>query len=288
MLGMSGSSITRRTFFAAAASPLFAAAPSLDGALGVTTSTLDRHIGPNMPLLELPRVLANELDLRVIDLNTNTLGESSPADLDRLKAEAERAGCILTNLKINRRDIDMAAPDPGARRHALGEYKKAIDVAARLGCRWARPLPLDGTPDMRLYVDGYRELADYAAQRNITMLVENWGWMQGDADAIPKIIKAVGRNIAASPDVGNWTTDAVRYDGLGKAFPLAATCDFKFFDLGPNGEHEQYDLRKCLEMGWTAGFRGPWCFERANPDRAMLFKELALARDLLRQWMRSA
>lgn len=284
MLHMNSPSISRRSLLAATASPLFAATPSLDGAIGITTSTLDRHLGPDLPLLELPRILANELDLRVIDLNTTTLGESSP---DRLRTEADRAGCTLTNLKINRRDLDMASPDVETRRHALAEYKKSIDVAARLGCRWARPLPLDATPDMRLYVDGYRQLTDYASERGVTMLVENWGWMQGDADAIPRIVEAVGHNIAASPDVGNWTSDGVRYDGLRKAFPLAATCDLKFSELGPNGEHEQYDLHRCFEIGWKLGFRGPWCFEHMNQDRPALFRELAQARDLLQSWMKA-
>ena len=223
--------------------------------------------------------------MRVIDLNTTTLGASSPADLDRLRREADQAGCILTNLKINRRELDMAALEGDTRRHAITEYKKSIDLAARLGCRWARPLPLDAKPDMRFYIESYRQLADYAGERGITMLVENWGWMQDDPNAIPSIVQGVGKNIAASPDIANWTTDAVRYDALDKAFPLAITCDFKFFELGTDGAHERYDLRRCFRTGWKHGFQGPWCFEHTNTDRDALFRELALARDLLRRWM---
>ena len=26
--------------------------------------------------------------------------------------------------------------------------------------------------------------------------------------------------------------------------------------LGPNGEHELYDLKRCFSIGWQAGFRG--------------------------------
>ncbi|MBI1355053.1 MAG: TIM barrel protein [Acidobacteria bacterium] len=282
--------LTRRSILTLPAAAFAAGPADLAGQIGVTTATVAAHLrtptqAGAFSIFELPRVLRDELDLRVIDLNTSTLPSLEPGDLDRLREAAEKAGCTLTNLKINRRDLDLAAPDEASRRHALAEYGLAIDAAARLGCRWARPLPLDARPDFRLYVDGYRRLVERAAPQGVTMLVENWAWLQDDPDAIPRLLDAVGAGVAASPDIGNWSGDAVRREGLAKAFPRAVTCDFKFFDLGPNGEHERYDLRACFEIGWKLGFRGPWCFERANPDRAALFRELAAMRDRLRSWM---
>jgi len=100
-----------------------------------------------------------------------------------------------------------------------------------------------------------------------------------------KLIKAVDNNLAASPDTGNWKNNDLRYEGLKRTFPLAVTCDFKARQLGPNGEHKLYDLKRCFEIGWNSGFRGPWCLEHANPDRKMLFKELAMLREMLRKWM---
>lgn len=120
------------------------------------------------------------------------------------------------------------------------------------------------------------------------MLVENYGWMQGDPESVVKLVKAVGRNVAACPDTGNWNDNDIRYAALAKTFPSAVTCDFKARTLGPNGEHEAYDLRRCSEIGWTAGFRGPWCLEHANRDRRTLFRELALLRDSIREWTAAA
>ena len=162
-----------------------------------------------------------------------------------------------------------------------------MDAAARLGVRWVRPLPGPKRPDLAQYAAAYRELIDYGASRGLGVLVENFGWMQGDPDAIPALIKAVGTGLRAQPDTGNWT-GAARYAGLAKAFPLAASCDFKAKELGRDGSHAAYDLKRCFQIGWDAGFRGPWCFEHQHADFAQLLREMKLLRDLLRGWMRTA
>lgn len=222
----------------------------------------------------------------VIDLNTTTLGSLEPAALNRFREAAGKAGCVLTNLKMNQRDLDMNSTDAAERRRALDEYKRTIDAAAHLGCQWARPLPRKEKPDLSIHVASYRELADHASSRGVQMLVENFGWMDSEAGSIPEVVKAVGRNIAASPDTGNWSDNAVRYAGLAAAFPLAVTCDFKAMKIAPNGEHPAYDLKRCFQTGWSAGFRGPWCLEILEKDRALLFRNLALVRDWLRSWMK--
>jgi hypothetical protein len=208
-----------------------------------------------------------------------------PAYLERVREAAEKAGSILTNVKINRSDVDFGNADPAVRGKALAECKRWIEAAGRLGLRWARPLPFKDRPDMAQYVAGYRELADYAAARGVQMVVENYGWIESDADAVPRLIEAVGPGLAAAPDTGNWNDRTVRYAGLQKMFPLAVTCDFKAGKLGPEGEHPSWDLKRCFTIGWDSGFRGPWCLEHAGTDRKTLFRELALLRDSLRRWM---
>lgn len=270
---------------------LRAAAPSdLAKEVGVTTSSFSGHLvaqpaAGQFSLLELPRVMRDELDMRVIDLNTSSLASVDEAYLDRCREAAEKAGCVFTNLKMNQRDVDMSSADEATRRKALEIYKASIDAASRLGCRWARPLPLPERPDMKIHVASYQGLADYGAGRNIEMLVENYGWMQGDPNSVVKLIEAIGRNVASCPDTGNWNDNETRYAALANTFSTAVTCDFKAKTLGPNGEHSAYDLRRCFEIGWKAGFRGPWCLEHANRDRAALLSELVALRDMLRNWM---
>lgn len=269
------------------------AVSSLEGALGITTSSLAYQMSAKpkkgkMTLLELPNILRNELGMTVIDLNTSTLAATDKKYLDRIRAAADKAGCILTNLKMNQRNLDMNSVDDTIRNKALTTYKQSIDVASHLGLKWARPLPLAKQPDMKIHIASYRELCEYGAERNVQLLVENYGWMQNDPESVVKLVKAIGDNVAACPDTGNWDSESLRYAGLEKTFPIAVTCDFKARAMGPKGEHPLYNLKRCFEIGWHAGFRGPWCFEHANKNRKQLFRELAMLRDMLQGWMKEA
>lgn len=297
--------LSRRTFLHSAGA-IIAASPAchvrgaderkpdpLHREVGITTSSLSGHLVTKptkgkFTLLELPRLLRDELDMRVIDLNTSSLASFEPSYLDQVRKAAADAGCVLTNLKLNQSGLDMNSPDQKVRERALVEYKRALDAAARLGLRWARPLPSKERPDMKIHVASYRELSDYAAERKLQMLVENYGWMEAEPESVVRLIADVGRNIAACPDTGNWANNDIRYQALALTFPKAATCDFKARQLGPDGQHELYDLKRCFTIGWQVGFRGPWCLEHAHADRATLFRELGLLRDMLRRWMREA
>jgi hypothetical protein len=66
------------------------------------------------------------------------------------------------------------------------------------------------------------------------------------------------------------------------------SCDFKVGKIGPHGEHPAYDLKHCFDLGWQAGFRGPWCIEHAGDKTDDLFRELRQIRDLLKGWIREA
>jgi sugar phosphate isomerase/epimerase len=257
--------------------------------LGVTMSSFARLERDGRPLrytlLEWPKIFRDELDMRVLDLNSGVITSHEPEYLEQVRRAADDAGCVLTNVKINRSDIDIGHADPAVRRAAVGVCKQWIDTASRLGLRWARPLPLKTQPDLAGYTEAYRELADYGAERKIDLLVENYGWLGADAEAAVKLLREIGRpNVAACPDTGNWDSQEIRYAGLAKLFPLAKTCDFKAGKLGPDGEHRAWDLKRCFTIAWDAGFRGPWCLEHAHTDRDELFRELRLLRDLLRKW----
>ena len=259
--------------------------------IGITTSSLSRHLAANpgkgqFSLLQLPRILRDELDMKVIDLNTSSVASYEPAYLEKVREAARDAGCVLTNLKLNQPELDMNSRDADVRQKALLEYKRSIEAASKLGCRWARPLPRKETPNMKLHVAAYRELADFAAERDMEMLVENYQWMESDPNSVVTLVEKIGKGLAACPDTGNWKDNVTRYAGLKATFPIAVSCDFKARAISPDGRHPLYDLKRCFTIGWQAGYRGPWCLEHANADRKTLFRELALLRDQLRGWMK--
>jgi len=262
--------------------------PRLTGLLGITMSSagrLSKAGKPDrIPIAEWPRLLRDELDMRVLDLNSGVIESHEPEYLEKVRRAADDAGCVLTNMKINRADVDVGHADPEVRRRAIDECKRWIVTSGRLGLRWARPLPLKQAPDRAGFVAAYRELADFAGEHGVRMVVENYGWMSDDPETVPRLLSDIGRDVAPAPDTGNWSSDEVRYAGLAKMFPTAVTCDFKAGRLGPAGEHTAWDLKRCFTIAWDAGFRGPWCFEHAATDRATLFRELKLLGDMIRRW----
>jgi len=270
--------------------PALVRGEGLERQVGVTTSSFTGHLAlkpkpGQIALLDLPRFMRAELDMRVIDLNTRTLAGATTQDLEKLRGNAVKEGCVLTNLKLNYPDLLLDSPETAVRDQALATYKQAIDQAALLGCRWTRVLPQLRRPDWERYVASMRKLTEYAQSRSIQMVVENYGWMESDPSTAANLIRDIGLHTAAQPDIGNWSANAVRYDGLSKLFPLAVSCDFKAMELGPAGEHKAYDLHRCFEIGWKAGFRGPWCIEHLNNDYAAEMRGLKAVRDLLRGWM---
>jgi hypothetical protein len=263
---------------------------SLVGKVGVTTGSFVRHLTKevqpgNLRLLDLPKVLRRELDMEIIDLMTATLSSSELDYLKQLRDAAEEQGCILTNLKMNQPGLNLGSDDPEERSRAIDEYQRTIDAAAILGVWWVRPLPGPRRPELDVLAASYRKLIDYAAPKGISLLIENFGWLASDPTAIPTLLEKVGSGLAAQPDTGNWSDNEVRYAGLAKAFPHAVSCDFKARNLGPGGAHEAYDLKRCFDIGWDAGFRGPWCFEYTHTDLAGLYRDLGTLRNLIRSWI---
>ena len=286
--------MTRRDFLLASAfamTPLRAADQPSPGDVGVNTSSLgrqtrattaDQRIDP----FDLPRMLRDEIDVRVIDLVHTTLDTREPRVLERFRARAEAAGCVITNLKVNDHHLPFDGDEPVARRRALDEYKHWIDAAAVLGTRWLRPYPAKQPPRWENLVAGYRELAEYARPRGITLLVENYLWLEKQPDAIPRLVEALPGLVAAAPDTGNWPDETSRHRGLALAFPHAVTADFKVRELTADGGHAWYDLQAAFAIGHRVGFRGPWCIEHTHADRATLIRELREIAGRLRAWMK--
>ncbi len=294
---------SRRQFLAAAGAslavpfrvsgfePQIRQVPELAGKLGLVSASLSKHIaerptGDQFTLLDFPRILRNELGLTVADLNTMNFPHLEPAYVQLLRAAIDASGCVATNLKMNQK-VDMASADASERAHAMSVYKQSIDAARILGCRWVRPLPRAETPNRERLLEAFDELIDYAGERGITVLIENFGWMMDDPDSVVDLADAIGRDrVAIGPDTGNWSSNEIRYAALEKTFPRAVTCDFKAKILDGEGNHPAYDLERCFETGWNAGFRGPWCFEYGHADRDTAFRGIRFLRESLERWMK--
>ena len=101
------------------------------------------------------------------------------------------------------------------------------------------------------------------------------GWLCWDLRARGIQVAAIALVIA----IGTGT-----YAGLTSTFPLAVTCDFKARELGPDGSHPKYDLKRCFTIGYKSGFRGPWCLEHGHRDTKRLIRELVMLHKRTEKW----
>lgn len=258
----------------------------LDGVVGFTTGSLStqRRRG-ELTALTLPKFVRDELGMQMIDFNTNWLKSFDESYVSRVRVAADDAGCFFTNLKVNHDFGDLYDSTESGRRDAMKNARQLILAAKTLGARWIRfRVPKTRPTDDASKLAAHRELSTFAARHRVQLLVENLGWLQSDPDSIVRTVKWIGTNVAACPDTGNWDDD-VRFDALVKSFPGAASCDFKVFELDDRWRHKKYDVHRCFEIGWKAGFRGPWAIEHWHKDSKAFAREMVFLRDQLKGWI---
>jgi hypothetical protein len=106
---------------------------SLTGEIGVTTGSFFSHItfesgvAGKIRMLDLPKIMRDELDMRVVDLMSRTLESFKPVYLEKMRSAAADHGCVISNLKLNQRGIDIASADAETRREGMRVYRESID-----------------------------------------------------------------------------------------------------------------------------------------------------------------
>ncbi|MEC0207507.1 sugar phosphate isomerase/epimerase [Paenibacillus ehimensis] len=161
-------------------------------------------------------------------------GEWSHADLAAFVAnETKAAGIeVLTRYwkpeelesfrtALDRHQLEVAAigasnnfsfGDPAQRAEQVREITGAVDLALTLGTRIVRVFAGDVPPDGRSYdevkgwiVEGLREAAAYAAEKDILLCLENHGVFAGKADQVLGILQEVNSPFLRSTfDTGNF------------------------------------------------------------------------------------
>jgi len=259
---------------------------SLAHVIGMTTGSLQHQLDTGvLNAMTLPRFFRDDLGMEMIDFNTRWLTSYDVAYLTDVRAAANDAGCYFSLLKVNHQFGKYDEPNVEIRQRTVATAKKMIDAAYSLGAKWIR-FPFSKAILVAKSVEKTVaiELGKYGIERGVRMVIENNAWMKSEADSVQRIVAAIGTDLVSpAPDTGNWDDD-VRYEGLAKSFPNAATCDFKVWELDSAGEHTRYDIRRCFEVGWQAGFRGPWAIEHWNNDLKEFARETNVLRSKLEAW----
>jgi len=155
-------------------------------------------------------------------------------------------------------------PDDLARTTAVENHYRWVDAAQFLGCHSIRVNAQSaGTPDeqRRLAADGLRRLTEFAAEREINVLVENHGGLSSNGSWLASVIQSVDHpRCGTLPDFGNFKLAEDewydRYLGVAELMPFAKAVSAKSYDFDPSGNVVETDFLRMVRVVLDAGYRG--------------------------------
>jgi sugar phosphate isomerase/epimerase len=169
---------------------------------------------------------------------------------------------------------DLASTEESLRNEAVENHKKWVDAAAFLGCHSIRVNASgNGSKEevAKAAIEGLGELATYAKQKNINVIVENHGGYSSDAAWLSNVMVRIGLdNCGTLPDFGNFcltkgvgninsencTESYDIYKGVKELMPFAKGVSAKSYDFDSSGDQLKIDYSKMLQIVKDAGYSG--------------------------------
>jgi len=190
----------------------------------------------------------------------------------QMKERSDLAGVLNLVIMVDD-EGDLGTADDSQRKQSIENHYKWVHAAKILGCHSVR-VNAFGDPDKTSYresiMDGMSRLAEYAAQSDINIVIENHGLYSSDASLIAGIIEEVNMsNFGSFPDFGNWCLSAKwgstqgecekaydRYQGVSELLPYAKAVSAKSYNFNAQGEDSKIDYYKMLEIVKESDYDG--------------------------------
>jgi L-ribulose-5-phosphate 3-epimerase len=295
MAGLDGSdgdgrSIPRRDFLAAAAALpgalLVRRAATLSASdvavldeplfrISLAEWSLHRALGAGaLTNLDFPGVARADYGIEAVEYVNTFFGDRAKDKdyLGELKRRADDAG-VRSLLIMCDGEGSIGDPSDGARMRTVENHYRWVEAAKFLGCHSIRVnAQSDGTPEEQrtLAADGLRRLTEFAADREINVLVENHGGLSSNGQWLASVIEVVGHpRCGTLPDFGNFRIGDEewydRYRGVAELMPYAKAVSAKSNEFDERGEERQTDFLRMLRVVLDAGYRGHLGVEYEGP-----------------------
>lgn len=215
--------------------------------------------------LDFPATAGRVYGLDAVEY-VNTFFQDHARDADYLRELRRRADDAGVRSLLIMCDGEGALGDPAAaaRTRAVENHYRWVEAAAFLGCHSIRVNAQSaGTPDeqRRLAADGLRRLVEFAAPREINVIVENHGGISSNGAWLAGVIAAVDHpRCGTLPDFGNFRVSEDewydRYRGVAELMPFAKAVSAKSHDFDAQGNERHTNYRRMLKIVLDAGYRG--------------------------------
>lgn len=193
--------------------------------------------------------------------------------VEKSKAESEKYGLKNLLIMVDGQG-DIAVLDEAKRTEAVENHYKWVDAAAALGCHSIR-VNLNGSMEPEVWmpasVAGLKQLATYAKDKNINIIVENHGGPSSNAQMLAEVMDKVGmENCGTLPDFGNFCIkreegdyysskcleEYDRYKGTKELMPYAKGVSAKSYSFDEAGNETRVDYPRIMEIVLDAGYEG--------------------------------
>lgn len=199
---------------------------------------------------------------------------------------------------------DLGNPSEKERLNAVENHKKWIRAAEHIGCKVVRVNAFgNGTSEQVLEAcrSSIGQLADYAKQRDVLILIENHGGYSSDANWLTSLMqKLKGKNVALLPDFDNWCIEREngqrwsapcineydRYKGMKQLLPYAKSLSIKSFGFDKDGNEIKTDYTRMFQLVKDSGYKDylgiEFEGEEMDPSEGIR-KTLSLVKSILKE-----
>ncbi len=230
-----------------------------------------RRRNPGKTGMDLPAfaaMVAERFNVHGIEPWSPHIQARTPADLEALRSGIEKSGVHVINIAADLRQ-SVYDPDPDKRKAAIDGGKQWVDVAVEIGSPSIRlhVAEAHGTPpDFKLASDSLREVADYGAQHNVVISLENDDPVSEDAFFIVRVIDHANHPwLHACPDFGNSAMSgdpAFNLDAMALMFRHAfCISHMKDSEEGDGGKMYNADVPGTFKIARASGYKGYFSME---------------------------
>ena len=196
------------------------------------------------------------------------------AYLGKMKQAAAEAGGQRVLIMVDG-EGGLGNPDEAKRKEAVENHHKWVKAAKFLGCHSIRVNAYgEGTAEevAAAAVDGLTQLATFAKEHGINVIVENHGGYSSNGEWMADVIDKVGLdNCGMLPDFGNFCEEYSkeenwqdrkclkeydRYKGVELFMKTAKAVSAKSHDFDEDGNETKTDYKKMLQIVKDAGYTG--------------------------------
>jgi sugar phosphate isomerase/epimerase len=216
-----------------------------------------------MDLREFAVTIKRDFGVTGVEPLSTHFPSTDEAYLHSFREAIEKDGLHVVDIPVDNSSSYYDA-DPAARKKAIENGKKWIDIAVIIGSPSVRTSIAEAQnakPDVAVVAEELRQLADYAASKNVLLNLENDNLVSEDAFFIVKVIeKANHPFLHALPDFCNSMmtgNEKFNYDAVTAMFRHAYNiCHVKDSEVGDDGKVFRVDLKKTFDILKASNYRG--------------------------------